>query len=112
MGLDIGSLAANTATSTVEYMGQSCSVTYKPSCITAAALEQMDVPAKEGEPSNFLVFMADTITDWDVLLSPKKKVPLTPEGLKAVPLPLLRAVFNQMMTEAASGEAGKDSSDG
>lgn len=113
MGLDIGSLAANTATVEVEFLGQSAMVTYKPMSLTAAALEEMDITKPGESPSDgFFKFLAETITEWDLLISPKKKVPLTIVGVKMVPLPLLRAIFHSLMTEAASGEAGKGSSGG
>lgn len=105
MGLDLAAVAINEATTTVDFMGQSARVTYKPSVITQEALENTS------DDDGFLKFFSEAVSSWDVTEG-KKKVPIEPAALKKVPLVFLRAVFQSIMEDGGQGEAPAASSDG
>lgn len=109
MGLNLTALAANEATVNVDFMGQSASVTYRPSALTQKRLQRL---AKQQDDEKALnEFFTELVTDWDVTKG-KAKVPLTAEGLSDVPILFLRAVMAAIMEAADSGEAGRLSNAG
>lgn len=112
MGLDLNNAASNTAVADVTFVGQTVKVTYRPMVLTTERLENLDKPVKGRSSEDvFVEFFLELVADWDVRRG-AKKVPLTTNSLKAVPLMLLRAVYLQVMREAGSGEAESLSSDG
>ena len=106
MGFDLAALVGKNATTTVDFLGQSAVVTYDPNILTSDRLTQSDM----GD-SAFMDLFSDLVKDWDVTKA-KRKVPITPKGLGAVPMPFLRAVFIHIMREAGAGESGKASNAG
>lgn len=110
MGLDIASIASNTAEIAFDVLGETAHITYLPNAITAERLEQIDLPQGDNEAhSPFVTFLADIITEWD-LTRGSKTIPLTPDEISKVPLPLLKAIYMEVMRDVADGEAGKASS--
>jgi hypothetical protein len=117
MGLDIADLATNTATCQIDVMGETANVVYRPAAITTERIERIDkrakpTPGEERDTTDqFVSFFVDVIEDWDITKN-KRKVPITPEALTALPLFLLRIIFMGLMKETGSGESGKASSSG
>lgn len=109
MGLDLTALATKTAKCDITYMGQTCTVTYRPSALTTELISALDTPSADED--RFSKLLLDLITDWDVMKS-KKKVPLTVAGLRPLPIVLLRAIYLGLLRETGSGEASAPSSDG
>lgn len=105
MAFDLAAVAVNQASLTVDFMGQSAKIVYKPSVITQEALE------KTTEDDGFLSFFTECVATWDVT-NGKKKVPLEIAALKAVPLVFLRAVFEAIMEDGGQGEAPATSKGG
>lgn len=105
MGLDLAQVAANEAAVTVNFMGQTAKVKYRPNVITQDALETTT------EDEGFVAFFASVVVSWDVTVG-KKKVLLDPKSLKGVPLVFLRAVFMAIMEDGGQGEADAPSSAG
>lgn len=107
MALNLDALAGKTASTTVEFMGQSAVVKYDPSALTAEAYNGM-----QKSDSEFIVFFSALVKDWDVKKG-TKKVPITKAGLNGVPLQFLRACFAQIMRDGLGDvEEGKASSGG
>lgn len=108
MALDLNSLAAKTATTVVEFMGQSTTVTFNPTVLTAANITK----AQSGGDDAFVEVFTELVKDWDVKRG-TKKVPLTKNGLNSVPIPLLKAIFRSTaQSNGGSEEEGKNSSAG
>lgn len=105
MGFDLSAVAVNEVRIDVDFMGQSTEVKYRPNVITQEALEGTN--SDEG----FVKFFTDVVAAWDVTEN-KKKVPITPAGLKKVPLVFLRAVFEAIMEDGGQGEAVATSNGG
>jgi len=105
VGLDLAAVAINQATCSVDFMGQSAKIAYRPSVITQDALE------KTGTDDGFMEFFVAVVSDWDVTEG-RKKIPLTIPALKAIPLVLLRAIFQAIMEDGGQGEAPAASSGG
>lgn len=103
--MDLANLSVNEATTVAYFMGQEAKITYRPMEVTPKRLEQVN----SGNDEEFYQFFADVVSAWDVKKGPKK-VPLTQEGLGDVPMALLRAVFNAIMSDTGQEEAGKGSS--
>lgn len=102
MPLDLAAVAINEATITVDFMGQSAKITYRPSVITQEALENTS------DDDGFMKFFCDAVSNWDVTHA-KKKIPLTPAAIKKVPLVFLRAVFQGIMEDGGQGDPVKPS---
>lgn len=109
MGLDLSSLTSNTAECTVDVLGETAHITYRPAAITTARIEAVDKRPDPGDPTPFIAFFVDVLEDWDIMKD-KRKVPITHDSLGALPLFLLRLIFTAVMDDVSSGEAGKASS--
>jgi hypothetical protein len=109
MAINLASLHGKLAKVTVEYMGQKALVQYDPQILTS----QWMADVQRGD-EEFSKGFSQLVKSWDVQSAPGKKIPITLNGLKSVPLPLLRAVYNEIVfgatTEAT--DQGKVSSDG
>jgi hypothetical protein len=102
VAFDLNALATKTAICKVEFMGQSALVTYNPSILTANNIATARKVGDEG----FVNFFSELVTDWDVKRG-TKKVPINMKGLTALPMPLLKAIFVEIM-----GHSGKDDEEG
>jgi hypothetical protein len=109
MGLDLNSLASNTATVEFEVMGQTGHLTYRPSVVTTERVEGIDQRAKADSPEGLYSFFLDVIVDWDVMTG-SRKVPLTAKGIGSLPVVLHRAMFLAILRDAGQGGQGNSSS--
>lgn len=85
MAITLSSVKMDTASVDVEFGGETATIIYKPLQITQEKMEMMD---KEVDGSQR--FLCEVVKSWDVLYSPKKKVPLTLAGLRSLPLPFIQ----------------------
>jgi hypothetical protein len=110
MGFDLNDIADDTASCVAYYGTHEIKVTFKPSLLTQAKLGSVQ---KSGKDDDFIMFLSECLVGWDVT-SGKKKIPTTPEGISQLPVPVLKAVFYAVMTEAQDGlgEALKPSNAG
>lgn len=104
MPINLATAAVDEATTDVTYGGETSKVTYRPNVITQAALTEMDTKV-DGN----MEFLVKTVVSWDVMLAPKKKLPITVEALKTVPLGFVRAVILAILGDREDGvkEQGK-----
>ena len=96
MPLNLTTLAGKTAKVDVEFMGQSTKVLYDPIVLTQENLDN----AMTGDTA-FVEFFCKLVKTWDVQRS-GKKVPITPNGLKDVPMLLLKAIYYRVMSDSAT----------
>lgn len=110
MAINLASLAGKLARADVEFMGQSCRVQFDPLRITAEWMERTGGGSDEAFAEGFI----EVVRSWDVMETAKKKVPLTLAGLKKVPLPLLKAIYSEVVfgSQTEVEDEGKASSDG
>lgn len=98
MAVTIASLRSDKATTEVPYGKHTISITYKPGLVTADALA---AGRRDAE------FLADVLTDWDVMKTAKTKLPVTAENIASLPIPLVTAMVKAVLTDGAesAGEA-------
>lgn len=106
MALNLTTLAGKMAKTEVPFMGQTCKITYDPMYLTQENVDKSTV-----SEDAFVTFFCALVKNWDVTKS-NKKVPLTPAGIKTVPMLLLRAIYGAIM-QVSEGDIdeGKTSSD-
>lgn len=108
MGIDLSAIAGNEATTVVTFLGESAKVTYKPSEITSGMIERLDQKA-----DGLANFIATVVLSWEITRGPDPVDPTDVETVKALPLPLLSAIYRQVMKDSANaGEAESNSNDG
>lgn len=111
MGIDLGNLALDEATTMVKFGGQEAKVVYRPSVLTTRRLEQIQKEIENENADAFLEFLPDAIIEWDVTRG-GEMFPLNRDDLKDLPLVFVRAVYLAIMSDAGQGEARKPSEDG
>jgi hypothetical protein len=111
MGIDLGNLAVDAATTMVHFGGQEAKITYRPSILTTRRLETIQSQIEAEDADAFIKFLPDCITDWDVIKD-GEMFPLETEALKDLPLVFIRAVYLAILSDAGQGEAQKPSADG
>lgn len=108
MALNLTTLAGKLGKTEVPFMGQTCKITYDPMVLTQERL----AVAMQGTDDEFIDFFCEVIKNWDVTRS-AKKVPLTPAGVKGVPMLLLKAIYNHVLSmgegDYDEGKASNDS---
>lgn len=109
MAINLTTLSNKAAHVNIEWMGQTCRVTYDPTIVTAAWLTK-----SKASDEAFVEAFAELVKSWDVKYDAKRVVPLTMEGLFAVPMPLLQAIYQRLVFGEIADieEEGKDSNDG
>lgn len=110
MPIDLSNLAADEVTVVIFWSDDEAKVTYRPSALTTRTVEKMQA-ASEDEAEVFLDFLTKVMARWDVTAK-KKKVPITIDALKDVPLTFLRAVVIGIMEDSGRGEVVRNSADG
>ena len=100
MPIDLSSLVADHAVTTVTFGGSTAKIVYKPSYVTQESIEKLD-----SEEDGNIQFLVNAIISWDIMAGPKKKVPLTVDAIKKLPLSLVRSVTLSIL-------GGKDDSEG
>lgn len=105
MTLNLNTLVGKLAKTDIEYMGYTTKVTYDPNYLT-----QTNIAQAEEDENAFNAFFVKLVRSWDVTKG-GKKVPLTVNAMKDMPLLLLRAVYNGILSQAGdtADEAGKAS---
>lgn len=85
MGITLSKMAANTATVTFQYMGDSVNVTYAPGKINDAVIDKLD-----GTTEQCTEALAEIITSWDVMddsSDPPVMFPVDAERMKELGWP-------------------------
>lgn len=91
MAINLTNLAANKATKTVHFGGESMDVVYRPALITQERIE-----AVTGD--NAVVdFLLDVLVSWDIRQG-TKKMPLNKASITKLPFELVGVIFNQLVT--------------
>lgn len=102
MPIDLKDVASDTATTTVDWSGQSADITYYPNIVTTEMVQKVQATEDVDEMAEF---MARCIKDWDIKTG-TKKVPVTAESFKALPISLVRAIFYAIAQDSTDpGEA-------
>jgi hypothetical protein len=96
MGIDLTKLATSTETTEFTYLGQTGTVTFKPAEITTDNLTRFNI----NNDAEFLEWLATVVTDWDVTRA-KRKVPTTVKGFRSVPVPMMRKVFQALVSASS-----------
>lgn len=107
MALDLNAVAVKRAKTTVNFLGESADITYNPSILT----QEKVLTLRGGNDEDFFKVFCEIVVDWDVKKG-TRKVPLTPAGLKAVPIIFLRACVKAVTEDDLLSDAsaeGKDS---
>lgn len=109
MAINLTVLAGKRAKATIEYLGQACTVVYNPTVITSEWMEK----AQKSDDA-FIAAFVELITSWDIKFDTKTTVPLSAEGIKRVPMPLMREIYKTLVYGQAESvdEEGKASSAG
>lgn len=110
MVINLTTLSGKLASTSVEFMGQTCKVLYDPLVIT----NEWVTKSQTGTDEAFVESFISVVKSWDVMRTAGKKVPLTQAGLNSVPLPLLKLIYSAIVYGEISEveEQGKASSDG
>lgn len=111
MGIDLGNIALDEATTMVRFGGQEAKVRYKPSVLTTRRLEQIQAEVEKENADAFLQFLPEAIMEWDVTRG-GEMFPLDAEQMKDLPLVFVRAVYLAILSDAGQGEAPKPSDAG
>lgn len=106
MPIDLDAIASDTVPVDVNWKGHVAKIKYRPSALTTRNIETMQ--AADDESETFLTFVMKFLADWDITKG-KKKVPISVEGLRDVPLPFIRACVDEIMEDSGKGadEEGK-----
>lgn len=108
--MDLQNITVDRATCIVYFYGEEAKVTYRPLAITAELVAK-GFSQDDATGDAFFDMFSTLIVDWDVK-NGGKKVKIDKESLSKVPMSFLRAVYEAIMKDAASGEAGKPSNAG
>lgn len=100
-GFNLDALAGQKAIAKVDFMGQSASLIYDPNVLTAK-----NVVEASSNDDAFTAFFCSLVLDWDVKEG-GRKVPITPERLKGIPLGFLKECW-----AAIRGSQNGDSEEG
>lgn len=107
MPISLAELASDTSTVTFTYRGSGGKLTYRPSLVTQETLDRLDQ-----DDNGTTKFLIEVVSDWDLMIGPKKKVPITEDGINKLPLSLKRAVVQAILGDNGQGEAESSSADG
>lgn len=111
MGIDLAALATNVATTDVDFGESTITVKYRPSVATPANLKAVTADPDD-EVGPFIDFLVKLLADWDIT-DGGTKVPITAEGIDAVPMNILQQVMRGVMADSQNaGEADAPSSNG
>lgn len=91
MAINVTQLAANKATKTVEFAGQTTDITYRPGLITQERLEKV-----VGDTA-IMEFLVDVLVSWDIRVG-QKKLPISIASLKKLPFELVGALYEAVVT--------------
>lgn len=103
MALTLSKLATNTASLSVPYKGDAVNLVYRPGKVTDAVLANIDKSLDDRAAA-----LCGLIVSWDIYQdeSQSDTVPLTPDGLSALPsdlkLVIARAIIKDVRPEASA----------
>lgn len=103
MALKLAQLAANKATTSFPYLGETVNLTYIPSLITEEYLDTIQRTANTIDALSTNI--VHVLSAWDVEEDDGNVMPLTVERLRSLDMSFLRTVFQAVMKEVAQGEA-------
>jgi hypothetical protein len=116
MPFSLSDLNKKTRTVTVEYLGESAQVVYRPNNMTLRAqivAGSLTMMARGGELggqtigeataafSDLASSLVDLIVSWDILSEDGDPLPVTRDTVKALPLNLTVAIFSAIMNDTA-----------
>lgn len=104
MGFDISNLVGKRVEIEYVFAGEKIVANYDPNVITQTRIEEA-----QKSDDGFITYFCELVRDWDIT-SAGAEVPIKPDALKAVPMPVIRGLFWHIMRESSSGELGKVSS--
>lgn len=109
--VSFGSLVKDNATVAVEFdTGDVLHVTYKPSTLSPAFMEQMAEEVDDDDPQGFAKLFCEVVTDWDLegpfgqgkhAVKAGEKVPLKPEVVSWVPTGIMRFILQEIGEDSA-----------
>lgn len=102
MGVTLASLRSDKATTEVPYGKHTINLTYKPGLVTADAL----VGKRDAE------FLAEVLTDWDIMKSAKVRLPVNDESISGLPIPLVAAMVKAVLTDGTQSAGEEEGSFG
>src|SRR6516165_2430477 len=98
MPINIGTVTAEEATTTVSYGGETGKIVYRPGAMTPARLEEIAATLNDDEPSAEIMstvqFLADMIVSWEIVQDDGATLPVTPDTVKALPIKFMGAIVN------------------
>jgi hypothetical protein len=105
MPLDLDAVAADLADATCYWQEEEVKIKYRPSAITTRTVESLN-KSDDDDAEPFLEFVVSVLADWDVTRG-KKKVQISTDTLRDIPLKFLRAIVSTIMEDSGRSEAGK-----
>lgn len=109
MPITLNHLKNDVRTTTVRYAGESSSITFRPSVITANRNASRRQAIEEDDPEWGIKFLCELLVSWEVMgeptaaengeIVPAQPLPITPEVLRDLPDPLLTAIMNACQEE-------------
>lgn len=112
MPIRLSDLQKDERTCTVEYGGETCEVTYRPSGYTPLVESQLQDEAEAGKPGLALAgLLSKILIGWEVM-DGEKKVPTTYNSLVNLPEAFLVAVVNKITDDVQVGREDRKNSGG
>lgn len=104
MAMKLSEVKAMTKVVTVEFMGGTVDVSYRPAAMTPAILEEVLAMAKtaetEAEDMSMIGSMLEPVLDWwDMLDDKGKRIGTTTEDIRQMPLPFLVKVLSDVQED-------------
>ncbi len=100
MPITLDNLKQDRRTCTVEYGGETASLTYRPSGYTPEVEDRFQTFIESSRSANgFAGFLANILVEWDVLDDNGKMFPITLEDLRTLPARFLTSVVNAITAD-------------
>lgn len=104
MPLNLANIKNDKRTVTINYFGEECQVTYKPSVLTPTVEDELRAAEDTGA---LIETLCDMITAWEVVGENGEPLPIAPEVMGGLPNALLGAIMQgcreDMIPKAKSG---------
>ena len=104
MGIDLGNLSLDEATTMVKFGGQEAKIKYRPSIITTKRLNKIKASIEDEDVDAFITFLLETVIEWDVTKD-GEMFPLEFDAMSDLPMAFIRATYLAIMGDAGQGEA-------
>ena len=105
--MDLQNIAKNTASASVEFLGETLKFRYRPAAITTETFSKVQNTEDEDE---FITLFCQIVADWD-MTSNGEPVPVNKTVLRNLPVQLLRVIMGAIMDDGPkkASEEGKAS---